>query len=74
MRPVAAVPIPPHQMVTFAPNGFHIMLMGLKQPLVAGQSFPLTLTFTHAAPVTVDVKVQALGHGAPAGGHEQMKM
>lgn len=74
MRPVAAVPIPPNGMVTFAPGGLHIMLTGLKQPLVAGQSFPLTLTFAHAAPVTVAVKVRALGHDAPAGGHGDMKM
>lgn len=61
MRPVAAVPIPPGQMVTFTPGSTHIMLTGLKQKLVAGQSFPLILMFAHAAPVTVEVKVRALG-------------
>jgi hypothetical protein len=74
MRPVAVVPIPPHQVVTFSPGGYHIMLMGLKHNLVAGESFPLTLTFTHTAPVTVYVKVQAVGHGAPTTDHNQMKM
>ncbi len=76
MRPAAAVPIPAHEMVTFAPGGTHIMLMGLKQPLVAGQSFPLTLTFAHAAPVTVDVKVRALGRGTNGSmsGHNEMQM
>lgn len=74
MRSVAGVPIPAHGMVTFAPGGYHIMLMGLKQPLTAGQSFPLTLRFAHAAPVTVDVQVQAMGHGAPMGTHDHMKM
>jgi copper(I)-binding protein len=61
MRSVTAIPIPPGQMVTFTPGGTHIMLTGLKQKLVAGQNFPLTLTFAHAAPVTVDVQVRALG-------------
>ncbi len=61
MRPVADLPVPAGQPVTLAPGGTHIMLMGLKQPLVAGQSFPLTLKFAHAGQVTVDVKVQPLG-------------
>jgi periplasmic copper chaperone A len=74
MRPVAVVPVPPHQAVTFSPGGYHIMLTGLKHKLVAGESFPLTLTFTRTAPVTVDVKVQAVGHGAPATAHGHMKM
>jgi periplasmic copper chaperone A len=74
MRAVTAVPIPAGKMVTFSPGGYHIMLMGLKHPLVAGQSFPLTLTFEHSAPATVDVKIQAVGHAAPMGGHDDMKM
>jgi len=73
MRPVADLPIPAGGMVTFAPGGYHVMLMGLKKPLVAGQTFPLTLTFAHAAPVTVDVKVRALGAGAAAM-HDHMNM
>jgi hypothetical protein len=74
MRPVPAVPIAPGRTVTFAPGGFHIMLTGLKQRLTAGQSFPLTLTFAHAAPVTVSVQVRPLGHAAPMGGHGSMQM
>jgi copper(I)-binding protein len=80
MRPVPVVPIPPGQTVTFTPGGTHIMLMGLKKPLAAGQSFPLTLTFTHAAPVTVEVKVRALGGGSGGtmgdhmGSHDGMPM
>jgi copper(I)-binding protein len=72
MRPIAAVPIPPGQMVTFTPGGTHIMLLGMKQKLTAGQSFPLTLTFAHAAPVTVDVKVRGLGSGANGAMPDQM--
>ena len=74
MRPVAAVPIPPGQTVTLAPGGYHIMLIGLKHPLAAGQSFPLTLQFAHAPSVTVDVTVRAMGHVAPTGSQDHMKM
>jgi copper(I)-binding protein len=72
MRPVASVSIPAGQSVTFAPGGTHIMLTGLKQRLMAGRSFPLTLRFAHAAPITVDVKIRGLG-GA-MGAHDHMPM
>jgi copper(I)-binding protein len=76
MRPAPRVEIPAHQTVTFAPGGTHIMLMGLKQPLTAGQSFPLTLTFAHAAPVTVEVQVRGLGRATNGAmtGHDGMQM
>ncbi len=44
--------------VTFGPGGLHIMLTGLKQPLKLGDSFPLTLNFAKAGPVTVTVSVK----------------
>ena len=69
MRAGPNLPVPAGGTVTFVPGGLHIMLMGLKQPLVAGQSFPLTLTFTHAPAVTVDVKVQPLGRASSASDH-----
>ncbi len=74
MRPVAEVPIPAHEVVTFAPGGFHIMLTGLKKPLAAGQSFMLTLRFAHRAPLPVDVQVRAMGDKAAPVGHDHMKM
>ena len=74
MRPVAILPISPGQMVTFAPGGTHIMLMGLKHNLTVGESFSMTLTFAHATPVTVQVLVRAMGQGAPSGGHDHGRM
>jgi copper(I)-binding protein len=47
--------------VTFAPGGLHIMLTGLKQPLVLGQTFPLTLTFAKAGAVETTVAVAPVG-------------
>jgi hypothetical protein len=34
------------------------MLFGLKKPLVAGESFPLTLVFEKAGAVDVEVNIQ----------------
>jgi periplasmic copper chaperone A len=44
----------------------HIMLIGLKKPLTAGQSFPLTLTFAKAGTRTVEVAVEKIGAEGPA--------
>jgi periplasmic copper chaperone A len=74
MRSVPALLIPSGQIVTLAPGGYHIMLFDLKKPLVAGEHFPLTLQFEHAAPITVDVEVRTIGKGTPAIDHEHMQM
>ena len=66
MRPIAGVDIPAGQPVTLAPGGMHIMLLGLKQPLKAGQSFPLTLRFEKAGTRTVTVAVEKAGAAGPA--------
>ena len=66
MRPIAGVDIPAGQKVILAPGGLHIMLIGLKKPLMAGQSFPLTLTFAKAGTRTVEVAVEKIGAAGPA--------
>lgn len=58
MRQVEKLELPPRKKIQMAPGGMHVMLMELKQPLTAGQSFPLTLTFEHAPPMTVTVAVR----------------
>jgi len=40
------------------PGGWHMMRMGLKQPLKAGDHYPATLTFKKAGKVTVQFSVQ----------------
>jgi len=61
MRPVPGLSVAPGKPAKLAPGGYHIMLMGLKAPLKQGDSFPLTLRFEHAAPMTVTVNVEAIG-------------
>jgi copper(I)-binding protein len=58
--PVTDFKIKANEGVTFKPDGLHIMLMGLKQPLRIGDSFPVTLSFAKAGPVDITVTVQAL--------------
>ena len=58
MRRVESVILPPHEDVLFAPGGQHIMLMGLKQPLAAGDRFGLLLEFDQAEQTSVEVVVQ----------------
>ncbi|WP_434631156.1 copper chaperone PCu(A)C [Chromobacterium sp. CV08] len=67
MRKVeGGVEIAPGQTVKFAPGSYHVMLVGLKQPLKAGDRFPLTLNFEKAGSIVVDVVVQ---DGMPAESH-----
>ena len=55
------IEVPAGGMAELKPGGFHVMLMGLTQPLAEGESFPLTLIFDEAGEVTVDVPVRAAG-------------
>ncbi len=59
MRAIEAIPIPAGAVVALAPKGMHLMLMGLDAPLVAGQTFPITLRFAESAAQTVTVTVRA---------------
>ena len=72
MRPVGALPIEPGKPVTLAPGGYHIMLMGLKQTLKEGDSFPVTLKFTKAGQVTATAMVQKAGATMPSMDHGSM--
>ena len=44
--------------VKFAPGGYHVMLEGLTQPLVAKQEFGMTMRFAKAGAVSVIVLVE----------------
>jgi copper(I)-binding protein len=58
MREVAVLHVDAGQTVEFAPNGLHVMLMGLKKQLVAGQAFELELQFEASGPRRVRVTVR----------------
>lgn len=58
MRRVIGVDVPANGKTVFAPNGFHVMLTGLKAPLKAGDSVSLSLQFAGAGVITVPVTVR----------------
>jgi copper(I)-binding protein len=66
MRQVDGIELGGGKTVELKPGGYHLMFVGLKAPLKAGASFPMTLKFEKAGEVTVEVKVEAPGaaHGA----------
>ena len=70
MRAVPAVDLPNGQLVNLKPGAYHIMLMGLKKPLSAGDNVQLTLEIEHEdgakESLAVTAPVRALGSAAPA--------
>jgi periplasmic copper chaperone A len=68
MRPLAAgLEIKPGETVELKPASFHLMLMGLKQPLAQGQHLKLTLNFAKAGKVDVEYMVESIGAQGPGG-------
>lgn len=61
MRKVDILPLSPMGTMTFSPQGTHIMMMELRQPLAAGETYPMTLVFEKAGPVEIAVPVRAPG-------------
>ena len=58
MREVEAIDLAAESTTTLEPGGLHVMLIDLKQPLRAGESFPLTLEFENAKTLTVSIPVR----------------
>ena len=57
MLPVDALELPGGAATSLAPGGLHIMLTGLHAPLIAGETFDLTLTFGQAGTIVIKVPV-----------------
>ena len=74
MRPVkGGLEIKPGESVELKPGSFHVMFVGLKRPLSAGEHFKATLTFEKAGPVSVEYDVLAMG-SQPSGSMPGMNM
>ncbi len=67
MREAGEIALAPGAAVKMRPgDGYHVMLMGLKQPLKEGDSFPMTLEFERGGRAEVKVIVQVPKAGAMA--------
>lgn len=66
MRPVTALEVPVGGSIEMSTGGTHLMLVGLKRPLQAGEQFPMRLEFARAGAIEATVKVLPAG-GAPRG-------
>lgn len=69
MRRVEAFEVAPGAPTVLQPGGNHIMLIGLKRPLVEGETFPVTLTFRDAGEIEVQATVGSAAARSPRGGH-----
>jgi|HubBroStandDraft_6_1064221.scaffolds.fasta_scaffold485596_2 copper(I)-binding protein len=68
MRPVeGGLEIKPGQTVELKPESFHVMLIGLKQPLAMGQHVKATLEFAKAGKVDIEYVVESIGAQGPEG-------
>jgi copper(I)-binding protein len=63
MRAMSAVKLAPRGRLEFTPGGLHIMLAGLKEPLVAGRTVALVLRFRHAGDVKTIAEIRSLQLG-----------
>lgn len=59
MRAVSDLELPAGRAVALKPGGYHLMLMGLKRPLHAGEQIPLKLEVRRADGKTETVDVKA---------------
>lgn len=59
MRQIASLPLPKGRAVALAPGRYHLMLIGLKRPLRAGEKVALTLILEDAAGQRSEQDVQA---------------
>lgn len=59
MQQVEQLTIGAGEKIIFEPGGYHLMMFGLKQPLIAGERFPLTLVFDNAGSIEIEVMIEA---------------
>ncbi len=62
MESVKELAIPAGKETALKPGAYHIMVMGLTQPLKAGETLPLIFTFKDHGDVEVTARVMPLGN------------
>ncbi len=67
MRHIEGLELPAGQVVSLAPGGLHLMLMGVESKLQEGTSFPMTLVFEKAGEIAVEFLVLGAAAAGPDG-------
>jgi len=65
MRAVESIALPAGKRVELKSGGYHMMLLGLKQPVKAGDTVPITLVVENEAGKRENVDVRAAAKAAP---------
>lgn len=61
MSPVKEIVVPARGQVELRPGGLHLMLFGLKKPLLPGETVNVTLRFDDGSTVAIAATVRAMG-------------
>jgi len=61
MRERERLEIPPNGTLTLEPGGLHVMLHGLRRPLVVGERVPLVLLLEDGGRIEITAEVRPLG-------------
>jgi len=69
MNRVESITLEPSAKVEFMPGGYHVMLIGLKQDLKAGDEIEVTLQFRNGPDITVTATVKDASGTQNMGGH-----
>jgi copper(I)-binding protein len=67
MRALPRIELPAGRPVKLAPNGLHLMVIGLERPLEAGTKLPLVLTIERKGSPPATLKIEAEVRAAAAG-------
>ena len=70
MRQVESIEVAPMATVALQPGGYHIMLMGLTEPLVVGQEVSFTLTLLSGEELTFVAPVKSIKAKQPKMKHD----
>ena len=73
MRRIPEIVVPPMQATELKPGGLHIMLLGLRQDLVIGQSIPVTLVFSDSSQQSLLAPVRKVVRPKGMSQHGQMQ-
>ncbi|URL59379.1 copper chaperone PCu(A)C [Luteibacter flocculans] len=65
MEMVDSVPLPPSGKVTFAPGGYHVMLMQAKHPVKPGDAVSVTFTLSDGSKVPVTLTARPANATGP---------